>query len=91
MGDTAAPESQGQLIVALAIVAAVTVLGLALIVASVLAQDKDYAVAGVGTIIGGLLSALNAPTGIAKVLQAAKGQPVAQPNQPPRPPPGPQS
>lgn len=71
--NDAAPESQAQFITALAIVSGLVVIGLALIVASVISKDDKYATLGVGTIIGALATALNAPTGIGKVLQAAKG------------------
>jgi len=74
---SAAPESQAQLVVALAIVIALLLIGVALIIAAVLRKDTSFAMGGVGTIIGALATALNAPTGIGKVLAAAKASPSA--------------
>jgi membrane-bound ClpP family serine protease len=58
-----------QTVVALAIVAALLVLGLGLIVvAYFIPGAANVAWGGVGTIIGALATALNAPTGVAAAL-----------------------
>lgn len=72
------PESNNQLLVALAIIAGVVLLGLAMIGAALLNTKVGAALGigtAVGTIIGGLINALNAPSGIGKVLNAAKQAP----------------
>lgn len=71
------PESTNQLIVALAIVGAMTTLGLALIGAG-LWMKVDTFKDGVFMIIGAFANALNVPTGIGKVLTAAKQVPQTQ-------------
>ena len=76
----AAPESRNQLITALAIVGAMTLLGAGLLVYGWAAHDSTAATGGVFTIIGALATALNAPSGISKVLAAAKADP--NPTQP---------
>jgi hypothetical protein len=67
-----AAETNGQLIVALAIVAALTVIGIGLLVVGVKSGNWVAISGAVGTIIGALATALNAPTGIASVLRAGK-------------------
>lgn len=77
------PESSNQLIVALAIVAGLVLLGVAMIGAALINSTVGAALGigtAVGTIIGGLLNALNAPSGIGKVLNAAKQVPQPQQN-----------
>jgi len=72
------PESGNQLVVALAIVAGVVTLGLAMIGAALVNPAVGEAIGlgtALGTIIGGLVNALNPPTGIGKVLSAAKQVP----------------
>lgn len=76
MGDTTTspPESRNQLIVALAIVVGLVVMGVAMIGATIVKPEIGAALGigtAVGTIIGALATALNAPTGIGKVLSAA--------------------
>jgi hypothetical protein len=81
------PESLPQFIVALAIVVSLLVLGLALVVMILIALsapnvDKTFvlifAAVGVplGTIIGSLSHALNVPTGVSKVIAAARSAPT---------------
>lgn len=70
-----APESSNQFWVAVVIVAGLVTLGLGLISAALLNPSSDTALGigtAVGTIIGALATALNAPSGISKVLSAAK-------------------
>jgi hypothetical protein len=80
-----------QVTVALAIVAAMVVLGLGLTVSAYLVPSAaNVAWGGVGTIIGALATALNAPTGISAALShlnpaPSPAQPAA-PAQPPNPP-----
>lgn len=69
------PESQSQLVVALAIVAAMTVLGIGLIIAAVVSKQWAILPNGVFMILGAFATALNAPTGVGKLLNAAKQQP----------------
>jgi len=73
----ARPASDGQLVVALAIVAVMGLLGSARIAAGVwaLLNGKDGGVAwgGVGTIIGALATALNAPNGVTAALVQMNG------------------
>lgn len=76
------PESKSQLVVSVVIVAALTVIGLALIAAGLIEHKLELSTGGVFTIIGGLLTALNAPTGVGKLLNAAKQQPQAPPPDP---------
>lgn len=70
------PESINQLIVALAIVGGLVIIGIGMILAASFLNEKIVAALGVGTalgtIIGALANALNAPSGIGKVLTAAK-------------------
>jgi hypothetical protein len=62
-------SEDGQVTVALAIVAALTLLGCGLIVvAYFIPGAANVAWGGVGTIIGALATALNAPTGVAAAL-----------------------
>jgi len=73
-GAQAPPCLDAQLIVSLAIIAAQTVLGCTLIGVAVYMQNWQIAAAGgVGTIIGSLSTALNAPSGTANALKALKG------------------
>jgi hypothetical protein len=69
------PESTAQLVVALAIVAAMSVLGLGLIAAGFYAKAWVYVGPSIGMILGALATALNAPTGIGKILNASKQVP----------------
>jgi predicted Co/Zn/Cd cation transporter (cation efflux family) len=72
--DATNEPPNAQLIVALAIVAAVTVIALGLIVAGVLTRQWTVFSGGVFTAIGALATALNAPTGVANALAAAGGK-----------------
>lgn len=78
------PESSNQLIVALAIVAALVVLGAGAVIAGIV--SGQWTALGVGTILGTIIgilgNALNAPSGIGKVLTAAKQVPQVQPKDP---------
>ncbi len=78
----AGPESRNQLLVAVTIVAVMCVLGVALIVAPVITKDTAFAATGIGAMSGALATALNAPSGIGKVISAAKAPP-ANPTPPP--------
>jgi hypothetical protein len=71
----AAPESTNQLVVALAIVMALTVLGIGLLVAGYVSKQWAIIIGPIGVVLGSLASALNAPSGIGKVLTAAKQVP----------------
>ena len=62
--------ANAQLIVALAIVAAITAISLGLIAAGVVTRQWTVFSGGVFAAIGALATALNAPTGIANALQA---------------------
>lgn len=68
-----AESPNAQLIVALSIVASLGATGIGLIVAGCLTGQWAVLSGGIGTIIGALATALNAPTGIANVLRSAKG------------------
>lgn len=68
-------ETNGQLIVSLAIVAILGFLGLALVVAGVMTGKWDVLAGGIGTVIGALGTALNAPSGIGSVLRANNAKP----------------
>lgn len=76
----ARPPTDAQLVVAMAIVIVLGAIGLALIGAGTWALvNKDaggtgVAFGGVGTIIGALATALNAPNGITSALVRAVGQ-----------------
>lgn len=65
----------GQLIVALSVVAAITVITVALVVAGAFTGKWDVLSVGIGTGIGALATALNAPTGVANALRAAMTKP----------------
>jgi hypothetical protein len=67
-----AAETNGQLIVALAIVLVFLVVALALVVAGVMTGKWDVLGGPIGTVIGALATALNAPSGIGNVLRANK-------------------
>lgn len=76
-----------QTLVALAIVFGLATIGLSLIVAVVvvlcLLGDKGAAlitaaVGTLGTVVGALATALNAPTGVLNIISAAKQPPVSQ-------------
>lgn len=69
-----AAETNGQLIVALAIVAVLGVLAVALVAAAAITGKWDALGIPVGTVIGALATALNAPSGIGNVLRANKGE-----------------
>ena len=60
-----------QLVVALAIVGAMTLVAIAVIVAAAFTHQWGMASTVVSTIVGALAVALNAPTGIANALKAA--------------------
>lgn len=66
-----AAEANGQLIVSLAIVIGLVLLGAGLIVAGCVTKDHGLAWGGVGTIIGALATALNAPSGVTSTVRAA--------------------
>jgi hypothetical protein len=68
----AVPESQTQYKVAMAIVAALTLIAALLIVAGIVSGQWAIVAGTIGTIVGSLATALNAPTGIGKLLTAAK-------------------
>lgn len=73
----------GQVLVALAIVAGMTALGISLVVAAVVTKNPGLAVGGVATIIGALAAALNTPTGVSAALTAAKTPaPPSEPSTP---------
>ena len=75
-----AAETNGQLIVALAIVGILAVLGVSLVVAGVMTGKWDVLAGGIGTVIGALSTALNAPSGIGSVLRAnSAGKPAETP------------
>lgn len=78
-----APESSNQLIVASGIVVALTVLGLGLLVAGYVSRQWAIVIGPFGVVLGNLGTALNAPSGIGKVLTAAKQ--VPQPEKEPTP------
>lgn len=65
-------ESTNQLIVAMAIVAVLGLIGLGLIVAGIITKQWSDFGLGIGSIIGALATALNTPSGISKVIAAAK-------------------
>lgn len=75
---TSPPASHNdQARVAIVIVAAMVALGVGLLVAACVLANTEammagMAISGVTTIIGGLCVALNAPTGVAQALKAAK-------------------
>ena len=70
--------ANAQLIVALAIVAAITAISLGLIVAGVLTSQWTVFSGGVFAAIGALATALNSPTGVANALAAAAGKAAGQ-------------
>jgi predicted Co/Zn/Cd cation transporter (cation efflux family) len=72
------PPANAQLITALTIVAAITVIAVGLIVAGVLTRQWTVFSGGVFTAIGALATALNAPTGVANALAAANRKDPAQ-------------
>lgn len=80
-GPTAPPETapaesaNAQLIVALAIVLTLAVIAVGLIVAGCITGQWAVLAGGIGTAIGALATALNAPSGIANVLASAKKAP----------------
>jgi len=65
-----AADTNGQLIVSLAIVVVLGLVGIGLIIAGCLTKDWSSLAGGIGTVIGALANALTAPTGIANVLRA---------------------
>lgn len=72
------PESNTQFVVALAIIAGLVILGLGMIGAALVNATVGAALGigtALGTILGILGNALNAPTGVSKLLNAAKQQP----------------
>ena len=84
MSEDTAPESRSQLIVAMAIVGGLVAIGVAMVIAVVLNPAIGVALGvgtAIGTIVGILGTALNAPSGIGKVISAAKAPP-ANPTQP---------
>jgi len=66
-------ESNSQLIVALAIVAVLGTVAVGLIIAGCITNQWAVLSGGIGTAIGALATALNAPTGISAALRASKG------------------
>lgn len=78
-----AADVNGQLIVALAIVGVLCAIAGGLIYAGVVTQKWDVLAGPIGTVIGGLVTALNAPSGIGNVLRAnAANPPTAAPATP---------
>lgn len=76
-----APESKNQFVVALSIVTGLVVLGLGMIIAALCNPTVGTAIGigtALGTILGILGNALNTPSGIGKVLNAAKQIPQAK-------------
>lgn len=72
------PSDNNQSVVALAIVAALVVLGVMLVIAGLLGGPWAIITGTIGTIVGALATALNAPSGIGNVISAAKApQPEA--------------
>lgn len=71
---TSAPkDSSAQTIVALAIVGALVVIGVGALIAAVVDRTQSgAALTVVGTAIGALATALNAPNGLASMISAAK-------------------
>lgn len=80
--NTPEKPADAQLIVALAIVVVLGGIAAGLIVAACITKDWTLAAGAVGTIIGALATALNAPTGIANALRATT---PAQPEPDPQP------
>lgn len=70
-------DANGQLIVALAVVVSMVVIAMGLMITAYLLSNWNIAALAVGTIIGSLATALNAPTGIANALRAASTKPPA--------------
>jgi membrane-bound ClpP family serine protease len=69
-------SNDGQVVVALAVVAALLILGLGLIVISYLVPSAaNVAWGGVSTVIGALATALNAPSGIAAAISEIRKPP----------------
>lgn len=68
-----AADANGQLIVAMAIVAVLGLTSIGLIVAGCITGRWDVLGIPIGTAIGSLATALNAPTGITSALRASKG------------------
>ena len=64
-------EQNAQVVVSLAIIAALGVIGVGLICAGVVLKDTGPVWGGIGTVIGALATALNTPSGIAAALTAA--------------------
>ena len=71
-GAPASPESPSQLVAALAIITGVVIIAIASLIIGYLANQLPASLAIVATIVGGLLTALQAPSGIGKVISAAK-------------------
>lgn len=69
------PESNSQYKTALAIVGGLVVLGIGFIIAGIVSGQWAIMAGPIGTVIGILGTALNTPTGIGKVLNAAKQVP----------------
>jgi hypothetical protein len=67
-----AAETNGQLIVSLAIVGVLGSVAVGLIVAGCITGKWDQVGTGIGTAIGALATALNAPTGISNMVRAIK-------------------
>ena len=66
-----AAEANGQLIVALAIVVGLVLIAIGIMVDMIITKDTTMGVA-LGTTVGILGTALNAPTGIGNVIKQAK-------------------
>ena len=79
MTDTSSkPPLDTQLIVALAIVGSLGLIAVGLIVGGIVSNSLPTTLTGVGTIIGALSTALNAPTGVSNALKAMRE--AQQPN-----------
>lgn len=73
--DTTKPpaaDANGQLIVSLAIVGAMTIMGVGLLVAGLISDKWEILGTGVGTLIGALANALTAPSGISNVVRSIR-------------------
>ena len=73
-GAPTSPESPSQLVAALAIIAGVVIIAIASLIIGYMANQLPASLAIVSTVIGGLLTALQAPSGVAKLIGAARSQ-----------------
>lgn len=75
-----AADTNGQLIVSLAIVVVLGLIATGLIIAAAVTGDWTFAAGAVGAIVGALATALNTPSGISNAIRAS-----AAVNPPPQP------